>query len=108
MDVEKLGKFGQRLLTPDGSANFALKAGESFRRGRLLIVSPALRASWPPSGRNSTHLTCPNSSGQLWRPSVSTAMWRLRPVIFSPAGLFPGKFGPAELTLRRALSSRSR
>src|SRR3954470_10201289 len=32
-------------------ATFALKAGEWFRRGRLLIVSPALRPSWPPSGR---------------------------------------------------------
>src|SRR4051794_9019523 len=33
-------------------ATFALKAGEWFRRGRLLIVSPALRPSWPTSGRN--------------------------------------------------------
>src|SRR3954449_234001 len=33
-------------------ATFALKAGVWFRRGRLLIVSPALRPSWPPSGRN--------------------------------------------------------
>src|SRR3954452_14147305 len=32
-------------------ATFALKAGVWFRRGRLLIVSPALRPSWPPSGR---------------------------------------------------------
>src|SRR3954466_13259462 len=33
-------------------ATFALKAGVWFRRGRLLIVTPALRPSWPPSGRN--------------------------------------------------------
>src|SRR3954449_10032375 len=31
-------------------ATFALKAGEWFRRGRLLIVSPALRPSWPNPG----------------------------------------------------------
>src|SRR4051812_517869 len=33
-------------------ATFALKAGVWFRRGRLLIVSPALQPSWPLSGRN--------------------------------------------------------
>src|SRR3954452_7388954 len=32
-------------------ATFALKAGVWFRRGRLLIVTPALRPSWPRSGR---------------------------------------------------------
>jgi hypothetical protein len=32
-----------------------LKAGAWFRRARLLIVSPALRPSWPLSGRNSTY-----------------------------------------------------
>src|SRR3954466_7202514 len=33
-------------------ATFALKAGVWFRRGRLLIISPALQPSWPPSGRS--------------------------------------------------------
>src|SRR3954471_14777037 len=46
-------------------ATFALKAGEWFRRGRLLIVSPALRPSWPPSGRNSTYPTCSKIPSQL-------------------------------------------
>src|SRR3954468_464551 len=31
-------------------ATFALRAGVWFRRGRLLIISPALQPSWPPSG----------------------------------------------------------
>jgi len=49
MDIELLGQFGERLLTPShpftaAKATFALKAGVWFRRGRLLIVSPAL---WP-------------------------------------------------------------
>jgi hypothetical protein len=40
------------------SATFALKAGEWFRRGRLLIVSPdSLGKACPLSGRNSTY--CP-------------------------------------------------
>jgi hypothetical protein len=34
---------------------FALKAGALVRRGRLLIVSPALRPFSPLSGRNSTY-----------------------------------------------------
>src|ERR1700752_271034 len=38
------------------TATFALKAGACFRRGRLLIVSPAPRPFWPRSGRNSTYL----------------------------------------------------
>src|SRR6476620_5280705 len=39
------------------SATFALKAGEWFRRGRLLIVSPdSLGTACPLSGRNSTYL----------------------------------------------------
>src|SRR4051812_34160676 len=46
-------------------ATFALKAGVWFRRGRLLIVSPALRPSWPPSGRNSTYQPCSKISSQL-------------------------------------------
>src|SRR3954452_8985382 len=46
-------------------ATFALKAGVWFRRGRLLIVSPALRPSWPPSGRNSTYPTCSKIPSQL-------------------------------------------
>src|SRR5665648_68466 len=38
------------------SANFALKAGAWFRRGRLLIVSPdSLGTACPLSGRNSTY-----------------------------------------------------
>src|SRR5450631_1373212 len=38
------------------SANFALKAGVWFRRGRLFMVSPDSRATaCPPSGRNSTY-----------------------------------------------------
>jgi hypothetical protein len=38
------------------SANFALKAGAWFRRGRLLIVSPDSQATaCPLSGRNSTY-----------------------------------------------------
>jgi hypothetical protein len=32
-----------------------LKAGEWFRRGRLVIVSPGLQLSWLLSGRNSTY-----------------------------------------------------
>ena len=37
-------------------AAFALKAGEWFRRGRLLIVSPdSLGTACPLSGRNSTY-----------------------------------------------------
>jgi len=36
-------------------ASFALKAGAWFRRGRLLIVSPAPRPFLPRSGRNSTY-----------------------------------------------------
>jgi hypothetical protein len=47
----------------------------------LLIVSPALRPSWPPSGRNSTHLTCSNSSGQLSMRSAADALWRLLDII---------------------------
>src|SRR3954467_10801592 len=46
-------------------ATFALKAGVWFRRGRLLIVSPALRPSWPPPGRNSTYPTCSKIPSQL-------------------------------------------
>ena len=38
------------------NATFALKAGEWFRRGRLLIVSPDSRGTaCPLSGRNSTY-----------------------------------------------------
>ena len=37
------------------SATFALKAGVWFRRGRLVIVSPAREPSWPLSGRNATY-----------------------------------------------------
>src|SRR3954466_7703859 len=48
-------------------ATFALKAGVWFRRGRRLIVSPALRPSWPPSGRNSTYPTCSKIPSQLCR-----------------------------------------
>src|SRR3954463_14741670 len=46
-------------------ATFALKAGVWFRRGCLLIVSPALRPSWPTSGRNSTYPTCSKIPSQL-------------------------------------------
>jgi hypothetical protein len=35
-------------------ATFALNAGLSFRRGRLLILSPVMQPHWPPSGRKST------------------------------------------------------
>src|SRR3954471_9453096 len=48
-------------------ANFALKAGLWFRRDRRDIVSPVLQPVWPPSGRNSTHLPCPDSPSHLWR-----------------------------------------
>jgi hypothetical protein len=34
-----------------------LKAGEWFRRGLLLIISPVWQPFWPPSGRNSTYPT---------------------------------------------------
>src|SRR3954447_14175228 len=47
-------------------ATFALKAGVWFRRGRLLIVSPALQPSWPPSGRDSTYPTCSKTPSQLF------------------------------------------
>src|SRR5215204_371746 len=36
-------------------ATFALKAGEWFRRGRLLMVSPVWQPFWLRSGRNSTY-----------------------------------------------------
>src|ERR671913_280965 len=36
-------------------ATLALKAGEWFRRGLLLIVSPVRQPFWPRSGRNSTY-----------------------------------------------------
>src|ERR671921_664425 len=45
-------------------ATLALKAGEWFRRGRLLIVSPVRQPFWLRSGRNSTYLT-----GQILRAS---------------------------------------
>jgi hypothetical protein len=57
MNVKLLGQLSKRLL--------ALKAGVWFRRGRLLIVSPALQPSWPPSGRNSTYPTCSEIPNQL-------------------------------------------
>src|SRR3954452_1401628 len=56
-------------------ATFALKAGVWFRRGRLLIVSPALRPSWPPSGRDSTYPTCskiPSQLSLLWRAGTGS------------------------------------
>src|SRR5215207_5485241 len=57
-------------------ATFALKAGVWFRRGRLLIVSPAPRPSWPPSGRNYTHRSCADSLDHLsLRPNTS---WLIR------------------------------
>src|SRR3954454_14651582 len=49
-------------------ATFALKAGVWFRRGRLLIVSPALQPSWPRSGRDSTYPTCSKTPSQLSLP----------------------------------------
>src|SRR3954465_10671109 len=53
-------------------ATFALKAGEWFRRGRLLIVSPALQPSWPPSGRNPTYPTCSKIPSQLFVQAATT------------------------------------
>src|SRR5215212_6642770 len=48
-----------RVLSPftAARATLALKAGEWFRRGRLLIVSPVRQPFWLRSGRNSTYLT---------------------------------------------------
>src|ERR687897_2605982 len=46
-----------RVLSPftAARATLALKAGEWFRRGLLLIVSPVRQPFWPRSGRNSTY-----------------------------------------------------
>jgi hypothetical protein len=56
VDIELRRHTGQRLLAFDRSqSHFRLTAGAWFRRGRLLIVSPALRPFWPVSGRNSTY-----------------------------------------------------
>src|SRR5829696_4359217 len=46
-----------RALSPftAARATLALKAGEWFRRGLLLIVSPVRQPFWPRSGRNSTY-----------------------------------------------------
>jgi len=41
VNVEMLGQLGDCAIALDGGrATFALKAGEWFRRGRLLMVSP--------------------------------------------------------------------
>jgi hypothetical protein len=41
VNVEMLGQLGYRPIALDGgSATFALKAGEWFRRGRLFMVAP--------------------------------------------------------------------
>src|SRR3954447_8722336 len=46
-----------RVLSPftAARATLALKAGEWFRRGRLLMVSPVWQPFWLRSGRNSTY-----------------------------------------------------
>src|SRR5918994_180850 len=46
-----------RVFSPFTAARapLALKAGEWFRRGLLLIVSPVRQPFWPRSGRNSTY-----------------------------------------------------
>src|SRR5215218_1276201 len=46
-----------RVVSPftAARATFALKAGEWFRRGRLLMVSPVWQPFWLRSGRNSTY-----------------------------------------------------
>src|SRR5829696_1192396 len=46
-----------RVFSPftAAKATLALKAGEWFRRGRLLIVSPVWQPAWLRSGRNSTY-----------------------------------------------------
>src|SRR5918993_2395981 len=48
-----------RVLSPftAARATLALKAGEWFRRDRLLMVSPVWQPSWLRSGRNSTYPT---------------------------------------------------
>src|SRR5919107_2411790 len=48
-----------RVLSPftAARATFALKAGEWFRRGRLLIGSPVQQPFWLQAGRNSTYPT---------------------------------------------------
>src|SRR5436305_14271963 len=56
MDIEVLGQLGQGLVAFTAArATLALKAGEWFRRGRLLMVSPVWQPFWPRSGRNSTY-----------------------------------------------------
>jgi hypothetical protein len=58
------------------SATFVLKAGEWFRRGRLLIVSPdSLGTACPLSGRNSTFVLF-----RFLRPALSEVNRHRRPV----------------------------
>ena len=56
MDIELLGKLGQRPITLDGcECHLTLNAGVWFRRGRLGMVFPDSQATaCPQSGRNST------------------------------------------------------
>ena len=53
--VELLRQLGERPLAPHGSQGHLGLEGVWFRRGRRVILSPALWPSWPLSGRNSTY-----------------------------------------------------
>src|SRR5215204_5403632 len=62
-----------KVLSPftAARATLALKAGEWFRRGLLLMVSPVQQPFWPLSGRNSTYLAVQISRACSPEPSAS-------------------------------------
>src|SRR5215207_8201862 len=78
-----------RVLSPftAARATLALKAGEWFRRGLLLIVSPVWQPFWPLSGRNSTYpaVQIPRASSPYDtqtnsnKEQSSAEPWSLRP-----------------------------